>query len=111
LEKIVNSIKLNIKHYDEISNSLIVSFSSSEADGVVTQDLAYQPIAFNGVNNPEDVIKRIAFSGISLIERELAAKTFAQDTDTINAYKAYVGQTLEFNTTELAQQIISTETE
>lgn len=104
-------IKVKICGYEEDSNSLIVSFGcdETEADHTDTcQRLAYQPTMFSDLSEPEDVIKRIAVSGISIVQQQKQLEEFIADQNRVNAFKAMVGQTFQFSVQELlAPAVIS----
>jgi hypothetical protein len=100
----VEKIKLKIRAFDEISNSLIVAFGCDDTHDSALDTcnaLAYQPTMFPDVNDPEEVLRRIAFSGISLVEQQKVIEAFAADTNKLNAYKSLVGQSFEFSVSEL----------
>lgn len=100
----MEKIKLKIRGFDESSNSLIVAFGCDDTHESVLDTctvLAYQPTMFPDVNDPKEILRRIAFSGISLVEQQKTSDAFAADTDKINAYKALVGQSFEFSVSEL----------
>lgn len=100
----MEKIKLKIRAFDEISNSLIVAFGCDDTHDSALDTcnaLAYQPTMFPDVNDPEEVLRRIAFSGISLVEQQKVIEAFAADTNKLNAYKSLVGQSFEFSVSEL----------
>jgi hypothetical protein len=100
----MEKIKVKIRAFDEASNSLIVAFGCDDTDDVVLDTctaLAYQPTMFSDVVDPTEVLRRIAFSGISLVQQQKIQEAFAADTNRINTYKSFVGQSFEFSIAEL----------
>lgn len=100
----MEKIKLKIRDFDEASNSLIVAFGCDDTHDSVLDTctaLAYQPTMFPDINDPKEILRRIAFSGISLVEQQKVRDAFAADTNKVNAYKALVGQSFEFSVSEL----------
>lgn len=98
-------LKMKIVGYEEESNSLLVSYAS---DTTASQDPAdYQPYAYQPINmwpdidDVEEIKKRIALSGIYLAEQQARKESFVADQAKIAAYKALVGQTIEYQTADL----------
>lgn len=109
----MEKIKLKIRDFDEASNSLIVAFGCDDTHDSVLDTcpaLAYQPTMFPDINDPEEILRRIAFSGISLVEQQKAKDAFAADTNKVNVYKALVGQSFEFSVSELLTPTIVDDT-
>lgn len=101
----MNKVKFKITGYDDISNSVIVSFAS---DTTEKQDPeAYAPVALQPLNMWPDVTdinelkKRIAMSGMYQAQRQEEEEKFKADPSRIEALKALVGQTHEFTVEEL----------
>lgn len=106
----MEKIKLKIREFDAISNSLIVSFGDETTSNEkldASMALAYQPTMFPDIiDNPQEILKRIAFSGISVIEQQKIKETFIADTNKINAFKSLIGQSFEFLVSELTSSIV-----
>lgn len=101
----MNSIKFKIKSYDEVSNSLIVSFAS---DTTASQDPdTYAALAFNplimwpDVTDIEELKQRLAVAGIHQAEQQETKEQFDADPARIAALQALVGQTYEYNVADL----------
>ena len=96
---------MKIHEYD--GENLIVSFSSDENKKTVDecQKLNFQPaISFPDVHDPEEIIKRIAFSGIYYCESEIK-KEIARENQSLNDfYKSKVNQVLEFDVLNLQEE-------
>ena len=96
---------MKIKAYDEASNSLLVSFASDETKSQNPLDYpeyAYQPLTmWPDITNPGEVQKRIAQSGIVLAEQQKIKEAFVSNPTQLDAYKNMVGQTIEYNVSEL----------
>jgi len=104
----MNTIIMKINGYDEDSQSLLVSFAS---DITKSQDpseyvsLAYQPFnMFPDVTNPNEIPKLIAKAGMYHVQQQANKENFLADANTINAYKAMVGQTLTFSVADLTTE-------
>jgi hypothetical protein len=101
----MKKIKLKIKGYDEDSNSLIVSFASDETQSQNPDDYqsyAYQPMTmWPDINDVNEITKRIAQAGIYLAEQQKIKEQFVADTSKVEAYKALVGNEVEFNIADI----------
>jgi hypothetical protein len=101
----MNKLFMQIKEYDEVSNSLIVSFASDETKSQNPLDYpeyAYQPLTmWSDITNPVEIQKRIAQSGIVLTEQQQIKENFNADPIKMEMYKNMVGQTIEYNVSEL----------
>lgn len=101
----MNILKMKITGYDEISNSLLVSFASDETKSQDPSDyesFAYQPITmWPDITDPLEIQKRIAISGIHLVEQQKIKENFLADESNAFVYKNMVGQTIEFNKNDL----------
>ena len=110
-EDIMNTIKFKVKEYDEDTNSIIVSFSSDETKTNNPEDyeaFAIQPIEqYPDITDVEVLKKRIAEQGIGLAEQVKLSEQAQANTDMQAKLKAMVGQTFEYNVSDL----INTDTE
>jgi hypothetical protein len=101
----MNKIKIKINGYDEESNSLLVSFASDETqsqDPTSYQSYAYQPMTmWPDISDLNEIKKRIAQAGIYLADQQRIKEQFKADPAKIEAYKAMVGQVVEFNISDL----------
>lgn len=101
----MNTIKFKIKEYDEDSNSIIVSFSSDETATNNPEDyeaFAIQPIEqYPDITDVEILKKRIAEQGLGLAEQAKLAEQARANTDMQAKLKAMVGQTFEYNVSDL----------
>lgn len=101
----MNKIKLKINEYDEESDSLLVSFASDETqsqDPATYQSYAYQPMTmWPDVTDVNEIKKRLAQAGIYLAEQQKIKEQFKADQTKIDAYKAMVGEVLEFNISDI----------
>ena len=101
----MNTIKMKIKKYDEESNSIIVCFSSDETatdnpDNYT--EYAFQPTEmYPDITDMEMLKRRIAEQGIALANQQKAKEDAKQNTTMINAWKAIVGQTFEYNVKDI----------
>jgi hypothetical protein len=108
----MNTIKLKVRGFDEDSQSLLISFGCDESHSESLdncQVLAYQPTMWPDIADPLEVLKRIAFSGIHIVEMQKIKDQFAADESKVNAYKGLVGETFEFPVSELLAPIESSE--
>jgi hypothetical protein len=101
----MNILKMKITGYDEISNSLLVSFASDETKSQDPSDytsFAYQPMTmWPEITDPAEIQKRIAVSGIHLVEQQKIKEDFLANELNANVYKNMVGQVVEFNKNDL----------
>jgi hypothetical protein len=101
----MNKIKIKINGYDEESNSLLVSFASDETqsqDPASYQSFAYQPMTmWPDVTDLEEIKKRLAQAGIYIADQQRIKEQFIADPAKIDAYKAMVGEILEFNISDI----------
>ena len=101
----MNLIKLKINGYDEESHSLLVSFASDETqsqDPATYQSYAYQPMTmWPDVNDVNEIKKRLAQAGIYLADQQRIKEQFKADPAKVEAYKAMVGEVLEFNISDI----------
>ena len=98
----VTSVVVKIYGYEEATNSLIVAFNSegSSVDIDTRPKLAYQPTMFEN-DTPENILKQIAKSGVSIAEQQDKQDAFKVDEVAVNAYKGFVGQTLSYTVADL----------
>lgn len=105
LRKVMDKIKFKIKEYDADTNSIIVAFSSDETATNNPDDYeayAFQPIAdYPDITDIEDLKKRIAEQGIALAEVHKKHEDAATNTTMQNKWKALVGQTFEYNVSDV----------
>ena len=101
----MNSVKFKITGYDDISNSIIVSFAS---DTTASQDPAtYAGVALQPLNMWPDVTdiaelkKQIARTGMYQAQRQEDEEKFKADPARIAALKELIGQLHEFTVAEL----------
>lgn len=108
----MNKIKLKINGYEEETNSLLVSFASDETqsqDPASYQSFAYQPMTmWPDVTDVNEIKKRLAQAGIYLAEQQKIKEQFKADPAKVEAYKAMVGEVLEFNISDITTQTTPT---
>ena len=101
----MNILKMKITGYDEISNSLLVSFASDETKSQDPSDyasFAYQPMTmWPDITDPVEIQKRIAMAGIHLVEQQKIKEDFLSNETNATAYKNMVGQVIEYNKADL----------
>jgi hypothetical protein len=92
---------MKISGYDEISGSLLVQVASDETKSQNPEDypiLAYQPATmFPGVTNTEVIKKRIAIAAKFTAEQEAIKEQIQSNPEYVNAFKAMVNSTEEYN--------------
>jgi hypothetical protein len=106
----MEKIKVKIVAFDEESLSLVVAFGDSNSNFDASErnvTLAYQPTMWPDVTDPNELLKRIAFSGIGILETEKLKKDFATNSSNITTYKSMAGQVFEFSVQELLSPIVS----
>jgi len=103
----MNTIKFKIQSYDEASNSVIISFSSDETvsnDPGDYEGFAFQPISeYPDITDMEELKKKIAEQGIALAEMNKKYEDAKANTAMQNKWKALVGQTFEYNVSDILQ--------
>ena len=95
---------MKIISWDEKNLNLVVKFVSDDSSLNIddTTALAYQPITmFPGVSDTQELIKKMAVSGISICEVQNLQQQAKQDQAKINEIKNLVGQTFEYTVEEL----------
>lgn len=101
----MNSVKFKITGYDDVSNSIIVSFASdttASQDPVAYAGVALQPLnMWPDVTDIDELKRQIARTGMYQAQRQEDEEKFKADPDRIEAIKALVGQTHEFTVAEL----------
>ena len=108
----MNTIYMKINGFDEISNSLLVSFAS---DTTKSQDpsqylsLSFQPFTmWPSVTDPAQVPQLIATAGMYQAQQQQVQESFVANPANIAAYKALVGQTLSFPVSSLVTPAVVT---
>jgi hypothetical protein len=98
----ITSIVMKVYEYDEASNSIIVAFNSNESTVNIDDQprMAYQPTMFEETD-PEEVLKKIAQSGVSIAESQDKKVALSQDSGKVSAYKATVGQQFTYSVSDL----------
>lgn len=101
----MNTLKMKITGYDEESNSLLVAFASDDTasqDPTAYPSYAYQPLTmWPNVTDIETLKKNIAVAGMWQAEQQAKKEAFISDPAKIDAYKALVGQEIEYPISEL----------
>jgi hypothetical protein len=107
----LKTLKLKITGYDEQTNSLLVSFASDSTKSQNPEDYpsyAYQPmIMWPDVTDPQEVIRRIAASGLYHAEQQALTESFIEDEDRINSLKSLVSQSAQYAIDDLMPSQIS----
>ena len=98
----ITSVVMKIYEYQEDTNSLIVAFNSAESsvDIDTRYRVAYQPTMFE-TDTPENILKQIAKSGVSIAEQQDKQDAFKLDQTAVDAYKAVVGQSVTYSVADL----------
>jgi len=101
----MQTVYMKIHDYEEESKSLIVSFAS---DTTTYQDpdmytrYAFQPLRmWPDVDDPEEIKKRIAVSGMYHAEQQEREENFVADVTKEQQYKDMIGSQLSFSVAEL----------
>lgn len=91
---------MKIVDWDQENLNLIVKFSSDDMLKNVDDatPLAYQPITmFPGIDDVEEIAKRLAVSGIHVCEMEKTKEEALQNLQLKNDIGSLVGKTLEYD--------------
>ena len=96
---------MKIVGYDDESHSLIVSFASDETasqDPSVYASYAYQPMSmWPDITDPEELIKRVAHSGIYMAEQQKIKEQFIANQQLVDNLKSFVGQEISYSIADL----------
>jgi len=111
----MNTLYMKVQSFEEQSHSLVVSFASDTTKSQNPDDYpsyAYQPInMWPDVTDPQEILKRIAVSGLYQVEQQVRNEAFIGDENRINSLKALVSQTAQYAINDLTPpQPASTET-
>jgi hypothetical protein len=93
----MNKIKVKIVNVDELSQSLLVSFSDTESEPSDANALAFQPHFFGNLDK-DALYKAIGQSGVSIIENQKLLTQARLDSN-INNYAADIGKVMEIDIT------------
>jgi len=100
-------IKMKVVAFDESTSSLLCSFASDETKSNDPSDYpvyAYQPInMFPDINDPEIIKKRIALSGVGIVDNQVRQERFIDDPEKIQQYKSMVGSVVEYPASQLIE--------
>lgn len=91
----MNQIKLKIVGIDELSQSLLVSFSSPDKEPEDTAAYAFQPHFFGDLDR-DTMLKTIAASGVTTIQSQQKLD-IARLENKVNSYSDIVGTTMEIS--------------
>ena len=101
----MQKIYMKINGYEEASFSLLISFASDTTkyqDPDKYPSYAYQPMnMWPDVTNPTELLRRLAVSGIYQTELQAREESFVENTEAVESYKALVGQTTEYDVSDL----------
>lgn len=100
----MNKLKMKIVGWDAANNSLIVSFCSdtSTKDLDTSETYSFQPTSYTEwLDQPEELIKRIAVSGVYQCKFDDAKEAMKKNKELIDSYKALIGKTYEYEVAEL----------
>ena len=98
----ITSVVMKIYEYDELTNSIIVAFNSNESTVNIDDQprVAYQPSMFDETD-PQQVLKKIAQSGVSIAEAQDKKALFSQNTTAVNEYKSKIGEQFTYEVSDL----------
>jgi hypothetical protein len=108
----MHTLNMKIVGYDEDSQSLLVSFASNETLSDNPDD--YAPIAFQPstmwpeLTDMDEVIKRIALSGIGHLNYITAKEQFTADSARVKAMQELVGQSISYAMDDLITPVVVT---
>jgi len=101
----MNKIKYKVKEYDEQSHSVIIAFCSDETSSNNPDDygaFAFQPIEqYPDITDIELLKKKIAQQGVALAEQAKVTEHAHANTEMQDKWKALVGQTFEYNISDV----------
>jgi hypothetical protein len=100
----MEKITMKVVDWDESSMSLIVKFNSDINETNIDQatPLAYQPMSmFPNVEDINEVVKRVAVSGIHLCEMRSIEEQNRKNEEKLQKFRQLKDQTFEFTVDEL----------
>jgi hypothetical protein len=100
----MNKLKMKIKGYDDVTHSLLVSFASDESQKSIDEysAMAYQPCnMFPDVSDPQELLRKIATSGVVVVEQQKRQESASQDPALVQSFKNMVGQTFEYDIADI----------
>lgn len=100
---------MKIHSYNEENGSLIVSFATNESNGTPDDytPVAFQPNVLNGSDSAEQEINQIAQRGLWIALEQNQKEQTGIDQAKIAYYMSLVGQTLEFNLSNISDTNVS----
>jgi len=98
----MNKIKLKIVSVDELSQSLLISFSDSDSEPEDSATYAFQPYFFGDIPKNE-VLKMIAQSCLSISENQKKLKQAIENNSVID-YQNDIGTVFDIDTTLPTQE-------
>ena len=102
----MKTLFMKIHQFEEQSHSLIVSFASDTTkyqDPDKYPSYAYQPLhMWPDIDNPEEIKKRIAMSGMYHAEQQEREEKFVADQEKIEKYRDMIGQVSSYPIESLA---------
>jgi hypothetical protein len=99
----MSKLKMKIVDYDVSSNSIIVAFASENSKNSIDyySACAYQPTMFDNPNNPDEVFKEIAKTGVFIASQQDKTDIFKVDNTLEKKYKQFVGKEFEYDVDSL----------
>jgi hypothetical protein len=102
----MQTVYMKIHEYEEESKSLIVSFASDTTryqDPDMYTRYAFQPLRmWPDVDDPEEIKKRIAVSGMYHAEQQEREEKFIDNQENIEKYRNMIGQVSSYSVENLA---------
>lgn len=99
-EEQMNNLTVIVKKYDEINNTLTVTFDTDEDLVSESREYTFQLHNFNE-SNIDNIIKTMAKSGLSTVKQELKFNQMVSDQSIKNKFKEIEGKSITFSINEL----------
>ena len=64
--------------------------------------MAFQPSMYPDITDPQTLIKTIAITGLTIVDQQKKMDSWRQNQTNLEALKALVGQTIEYNVSDIA---------
>lgn len=96
----MKKIKMKIVEWDDSTMNLVVKFSSDDLSKPIDEQtpLCYQPLTmFPNISNVDEIIKRLAVSGIHICEIEKIKEDAANNQNLKNSFKELKDKEFEFD--------------
>jgi hypothetical protein len=97
----MSTIKMKIVGYDEASNSVLVSYASTETQSQDPADYPAVAIQVNAADDLDKIKRDIATMGMQIVRSQINQERMASNQSKVNEIKELVGQEFSFAESDL----------